>query len=87
MKITTLPPIDRILGEEREVHMERTLTVASVLRQLIEEEPEFAPYAGFGPKDAHSYGLLVWREGEALTLDDEVHPTDKLEMLLMIPGG
>jgi hypothetical protein len=54
---------------------------------LREQNPDFEPYAGFGPKDKHAYGLLVWRGRKLLTLDDILAPTDEVEMIVMVAGG
>jgi hypothetical protein len=87
LKIKLFSPLDRILGPMKELHFTDSVSVAEVLRSLIEETPDFAPYAGFGPKDVHPYALLVWRDGKVLKLSDALYPTDEVEMLLMVPGG
>jgi hypothetical protein len=87
LKIRFLPPLNRILGQVRELDFSHPVSVAHVLRLLREQNPDFAPYAGFGPKDKHAYGLLVWRERKLLTLDDILAPTDEVEMIIMVAGG
>jgi hypothetical protein len=87
LKIRFLPPLNRILGPVRELDFSNPVSVAHVLRLLREQNPDFAPYAGFGPKDKHAYGLLVWRGRKLLTLDDILTPTDEVEMIVMVAGG
>jgi hypothetical protein len=87
LKIKLHPPLDRILGAGKELTVDHSVSVGDLLSSLTEEAPDFAPYAGFGPKDVQPYALLVWRNGKMLTLQDILHPTDELEMILMIAGG
>ncbi len=87
LKIKFSPPLNRILGPVRELDFSHPVSVAKVLQLLREQTPAFAPYAGFGPKDKQAYGLLVWREGNLLTLDDILAPTDEVEMIVMVAGG
>jgi hypothetical protein len=87
MKIKLHPPLDRIVGSAKEVIIDHPVSLADLLRSLMEEKPELAPYAGFGPKDVQPFGLLVWRAGKMLTLADILDPTDELEFIVMIAGG
>jgi hypothetical protein len=87
LKIKLYAPLDRILGPVKEIPIEHPVSVGDLLRTLSAETPELGPYAGFGPKDVQPYALLIWREGEMLTLQDILNPTDELEMMLMIAGG
>jgi len=87
LKIKLHTPLDRILGPVKEVPLTQPLSVADLLACLKEKEPDFAPFAGFGPKDVHPYGLLVWRGNKLLTLADTLDPTDEVEMILMAAGG
>lgn len=63
------------------------VSVAEVLRSLREQTPALGPYAGFGPKDKHVYGFLVWCERKLIRLDDILAPTDEWEMITMVAGG
>jgi hypothetical protein len=63
------------------------VSVAEVLRSLREQAPALGPYTGFGPKDKHVYGLLVWCERKLIGLDDILAPTDEWEMITMVAGG
>lgn len=87
MKIKLYTPLDRIFGPVKEIRVEQPVSVADLLRSLTEEAPEFAPYAGFGPKDVQPYALMVWRNGKPVRLSDILNPTDELEMILMAAGG
>jgi molybdopterin converting factor small subunit len=80
-------PLDRIMGPLKEVSLKHPTSLADLLRILAEESPELKPYAGFGFKDVQPYALLVWRDGELLTLMDSVNPNDEVEMIPMIAGG
>ena len=75
------------MGPAREVSIDHPVPLADLLRSLMEETPELAPYGGFGPKDVQPFGLLVWRDGKMLTLADILNPTDELEFIVMIAGG
>ena len=87
LKIKFYTPLDRILGPVKEIPVEHPVSVADLLRSLMEETPEFGPYAGFGPRDVQPYALMVWRNGKPLKLADILNPTDELEMILMAAGG
>ena len=58
-----------------------------VLVQIGEKEKDMAPYVRFSPEDRQPHGLMVWRRGEVLGLDDVVEPDDELEMIIMVSGG
>jgi hypothetical protein len=87
LKIKMWAPLDRIMGQLKNVTVQDPLAVADLLHLLASESPDFLPYAGFGPKDVQPYALLVWRGGKLLTLTDIVNPTDELEMIPMVAGG
>lgn len=87
MLIKWFPPLDRIFGPQTEYEAARPLALRTVLIDLRETEPDFLPYANFGPEDRQPYGLMVWRSGQVLGLDDPVGPDDELEMIIMIAGG
>ncbi len=80
-------PLDRIVGRVKEVSLAHPISLADLLRSLAKETPVLEPYSGFGPGDVQPYGLLIWRDGNLLTLADIVNPTDELEMIPMIAGG
>ncbi len=87
MKIKTHPPLDQIMGPVKELPVDHPVSLADLLRSLLEETPALAPYAGFGPKDVQPFSLLVWRAGKMLTLADILNPNDELEFIVMIAGG
>jgi len=87
MKIRFSPPLDKIMDPTRALDSPRPVRVAHVLRIMAEQTPAFAPYAGFTCGDKHAYGLLVWRDGNLLELEDIVEPNDALEMIAMVAGG
>jgi hypothetical protein len=87
LKVRLYPPLDRMVGPSREMHFDRPVSVAEVLRLLTDEVPDFARYAGFGPGDVQPYGLLVWRNNKVLKLSDALQPNDEVEMRLMVAGG
>lgn len=74
-------------GAVKELERRLPFTVAALLRLLQEQDPPLAPYAGFGPQDRQPYGVLVWRGGKLLTLDDVLRPADELEIIAMASGG
>lgn len=80
-------PLDHFMGPLKEVPLKHPVSLADLLRSFAEESPEFRAYAGFGPKDVQPYALLVWRDGDLLTLMEIVNPDDELEMIPMIAGG
>ena len=87
MKIKFSAPLNRIFGPIKVLDFSHPASVADVLRLLLEQEPDFAPYAGFSSGDKHPWGLLVWREKNLLTLSDMVTPEDEVEMIVMVAGG
>lgn len=87
MKIRFSPTLDKVMDPIRELDFCHSVSVAEVLRILGEQTPDFAPYAGFSSSDKHPYGLLVWRNGKLLTLNDILAPDDEVEMIAMVAGG
>jgi sulfur carrier protein ThiS len=87
LRIRWLPPLDKLFGPVSEIPLKKPTPVADVLSQLTEQEPEFAPYARFKSNDRQPHGLLVWRGGKVLTLGDDLHAGDEIEMIMMVAGG
>ena len=87
MKIKFFAPLNRIFGPIKELDFSHPVSVADVLRLLLEQEPDFALYAGFSSGDKHAWGLLVWRGKNLLTLNDMLTPEDEVEMIVMVAGG
>jgi hypothetical protein len=79
--------LDKLFGAVKEQHFSQSLSVGDLLRALGREMPDFTRYAGFGPKDKHPYGLLVWRDRGLLTLEDILDPNDEIELIVMVTGG
>ena len=87
MKIKWFAPLDKMFGSVSEFLLTEPTPLPRVLRQLTEQEPAFAPYARFEEGDRQAHGLLVCRRGLVLSLADELHPDDELEMVVMVTGG
>lgn len=87
MKIKWLPPLDRMFGQQSELPLSGSTRLTEVLTELMSGQPGFEPYAKYGPGDTQPYGLMVWRQGEILTLNDHLQDHDEVEMIVMVSGG
>ena len=87
MRIKWFPPLDRFFGPESSLDLTGQTSLAELLTRLMDGRPEFEPFAKFGPGDTQPYGLLVWRRGKVLNLQDVLQPEDELEMIVMVSGG
>lgn len=87
MKITWFPPLDRFYGPVSQVELDRPVPLREILINLTAEKKELAPFARFSPEDRQPHGLMVWRAGKVLGLDDLLDPGDEVEMMIMVAGG
>ncbi len=87
MNVKWYPPFDQYFGKKSEVPLDGPVSLKSILIQIREKEEAMEPYVRFSPEDRQPHGLMVWRRGEVLGLDDMVQPEDELEMIIMVAGG
>lgn len=87
MKITWYPPLDRFFGPMSEMALSGPISLSQLLRRLTEQEAGLSVYARFGSGDSKPQGLLVFRDGKILNLNDSLKPEDELEMLILVTGG
>lgn len=87
MVIKWFVPLDRLFGPVTRLELPGPIRVADLLARLVAEKPEFRPYGHFDPGDKQPHGLIVWRKGQALSLDETLSPDDELEMIIMVAGG
>ncbi len=87
MQVKWFPPFDKYFGKVSEIHLDRPISLREMLSRLPEEEPAMEPYARFSPEDKQAHGLMVWRKGRVLALDDTLRPEDELEVIIMVAGG
>lgn len=87
MRIKWFPPLDKFHGTESEVELGKVRTLGQLLARFQAETPEMAPYTRFSPEDKQPHGLMVWRNGTVLNLNDTLQPDDVLEMIIMVAGG
>jgi hypothetical protein len=87
MRVKWFPPFDRYFGKISEIDLDRPILLREMLLKLRREEPAMGPYAKFQDGDRQAHGLMVWRKGQVLALDDTLHQDDELEVIIMVAGG
>ena len=87
MKVEWYPPFDQYFGKKSEIPLTERISLREMLIRIREEESFMEPYARFSDEDRQPHGLMVWRKGEVLALDDMLQPDDELEIIIMVAGG
>ena len=87
MKVKWYPPFDQYFGGVSDILLSKPISLREMLSKLQEEEPAMKPYARFGIEDKQPHGLMAWRKGEVLSLDDMLQPEDEIEIIIMVAGG
>ncbi len=87
MKVKWFPPFDQYFGGISEISLSEPVSLRVLLSQLQEKEPAMEPYARFSDEDKQPHGLMVWRQGQVLALDDMLRPEDEIEVIIMVAGG
>ena len=87
MQVKWFPPFDQYFGKVSEIRLDGPVLLREMLLRLSQDEPAMEPYAKFGDEDRQAHGLMVWRKGQVLALDDTLQPDDELEIIIMVAGG
>ena len=87
LKIRWFPPLDRFFGPVSQVELDEPVPLREILIRLTAEQEELAPFTRFSPEDRQPHGLMVWRAGKVLGLDDLLLAGDEVEMMIMVAGG
>ena len=85
MWIKLHPPFGEGIKWE-EINLPDNTKVESLLGLLVNLHPEMQPYMRF-PEEDTMYHFILVREDRILSITDQIHPEDRIKIMLPITGG